>query len=204
VATVSFALDRIGPLRVRASSEPAMTSVELRLQVAEQPARPEFFSPPPTSTPHPTVTSTWTPVPTSTSTPMPTPTSVPKVLSWWEQPRWVRWGDLPVAVFGVIVMGGAGFWLQRGRQRGADPNTLARAVRWALWTVVAGLAGYVLYGMGVPGSAIARAIFGTWTALIVVVIFGAIPMAWGLRIVDFGFRTPNGKSGTRRDPQSKI
>jgi hypothetical protein len=58
--------------------------------------------------------------------------------------------------------------------------------------------------MGVPGSAMARAVFGTWTALIVVAIFGAIPMAWGLRLVDFGFRTPNGKSGARRDPQSKI
>ena len=204
VATVSFVLDRIGLLRVRASSEPAMTSVELRLSVAEQPAQPEFFSPPPTSTPQPTATSTWTPVPTLTSTPTPTPTPVPKVASWWEQPRWVRWGDLPIAVCGVIVMGGAGFWLQRGRQRAADRDTLARAVRWALWTVVAGLAGYVLYGMGVPGSAMARAIFGAWTALVVVVIFGAIPMAWGFRISDFGFRTPNGKSGTRRSPQSKI
>ena len=85
-------------------------------------------------------------------------------------------------MLGVIVMGGAGFWVQRGRKRESDLDTLARAVRWALWSVVAGLAGYVLYGMGVPGSAIVRATFGTWTALFVVVIFGAIPMVWGFRL----------------------
>lgn len=181
VATVSFVLDRIGPLRVRASSEPAMTSVTLQLTVAEQPSQPIFISPP-TPTPQPTVTSTWTPVPTSTTTPTPTPTPIPKVPSWWEQPHWVQWSDLPGAMLGVIVMGGAGFWVQRGRKREADLDTLARAVRWALWSVVAGLAGYVLYGMGVPGSAIVRATFGAWTALIVVVIFGAIPMVWGFRI----------------------
>jgi hypothetical protein len=181
VATASFVLDRIGPLRVRASSEPAMTSVTLQLTVAEQPSQPIFISPP-TPTPQPTVTSTWTPVPTWTSTPPPTPTPIPKVASWWEQPRWVEWSDLPGAILGVIVMGGAGFWMQRGRKREANPDTLARAVRWALWSVVAGLAGYVLYGMGAPGSAVVRATFGIWTALIVVVIFGAIPLVWGFRI----------------------
>jgi uncharacterized membrane protein len=89
---------------------------------------------------------------------------------------------LPGAILGVIVMGGAGFWVQRGRKREANPDTLARAVRWALWSVVAGLAGYILYGMGAPGSAVMRATFGIWTALIVVVICGAVPLAWGFRV----------------------
>ena len=109
-----------------------------------------------------------------------------------------------MAVFGVVVMGGAGFWMLRGRRRDDGPDALARAVRWALWSAVAGLAGYVLYGMGAPGSAIARAAFGAWTALIVVVIFGAIPLLWGLRLASFGFQTPSGRSGARRNPPSKT
>jgi len=47
---------------------------------------------------------------------------------------------------------------------------------------VAGLVGYILYGMGAPGSAVMRATFGIWTALIVVVICGAVPLAWGFRV----------------------
>jgi beta-N-acetylhexosaminidase len=203
VATVSFVLDRIGPLRVRASSEPAMTSVELRLTVAEQPSQPEFISPP-TVTPRPTATLTATPIPTLTSTPTPTPTPLPRPKGWLETPRWVRWQDLLMAVFGVVATGGAGFWLRKGRGRGDGPDTLARAVRWALWSVIAGLAGYVLYGMGAPGSALARAAFGAWTALIVVVIFGAIPLLWELRLAGSEFRTPGGRSGARRNPQSKT
>ncbi len=53
---------------------------------------------------------------------------------------------------------------------------MSRAVRWGLWGVLAGLVGYILYGMGVPGSEALRAALGVWAALAVVLVFGALPL----------------------------
>ena len=192
IATVSFVLDRIGPLRVRASSEPAMTSQTLQLTVGEEPSRPEVFSPP-TPTAPPTATTTVTPAPTETATPTPTPTPTPQTPARVEPPRWVKWSDLPVAVLGVIVVGGTGFWVERRRRRKqADADILTHSLQWGLTSVLAGLIGYVLYGAGL-GSAPIKSAFGAWATLIVVVICGAIPVIVSWRMPDLKWRQANRK-----------
>jgi beta-N-acetylhexosaminidase len=196
VATVSFVLDRIGPLRVRASSDPALTSFTLQLTVGEQPSKPEFITPT-LSPPQPTATSTSTPIPTSTPTPTPPP-EPPAPTS-----RRVGWSDLMTALAGVIVIGGTGYWTQRARKRNeTDAAAISRAVRCGLWSVLTGLTGYVLYGMDAPGSDLVRTRLGAWAALPVAVIFGMIPVLIALirsRILDsrslggFGFWRSNQK-----------
>jgi beta-N-acetylhexosaminidase len=171
MATVSFVLDRNGPLRVRASSDPAMTSVTLQLTVAEQPSEPKIVYPP-TPTVQPTVTVTSTPAPTETPTPTPTPSPQDQ-----GSVRRVGWRDLLMALAGVFVTGGAGYGTQRVRKRReADTDVVSRALQGGLWSVIAGLTGYVLYGLGAPGCEWVRATFGEWAALFVVVVFGAIPV----------------------------
>jgi beta-N-acetylhexosaminidase len=185
VATVSFPLDRIGPLRVRASSDPAVASFTLQLTVAEQPSPVQFITPtalPPTRTPEPTVTASSTPAPT------PTPTATPPAGATGKPIKspWVGLNDLLLALVGVVVMGGAGFWTQRVRRRNgeADIEVTSRAVRWGLWSVFAGLVGYVLYGLRAPGSLWIRTALGAWTALIVAMIFGIVPVVIGFRVLD--------------------
>ena len=185
VATVSFLLDRIGPLRVRASSDPAVASFTLQLTVAEQPSLVQFITPtalPPTRTPQPTVTASSTPVPTLTPTATPLPADIGKL----KKSPWVGLNDLLLALVGVVAMGGAGFWTQRARRRSgeADMEVMSRAVRWGLWSVFAGLVGYVLYGLRAPGSLWIRTALGPWTALIVAMIFGIVPVLIGFRVLD--------------------
>ncbi len=194
VATVSFVLDRdrIGPLVVRASSEPAMTSVRLQLTISEQPS-PIISISPPTPTAPPTATFTVTPAPTETATPTPTPTPPPEAPGPLEPPRWVKWYDLPIAVLGAVIVGSAAFWTQRTRRRRqADSDVIAESLRWALWSVLAGLIGYVLYGAGL-GSAVARSAFGALAALMVVLIYGAVPVIIGFRMSDPRLRGGNRK-----------
>jgi beta-N-acetylhexosaminidase len=185
VATVSFPLDRIGPLRVRASSDPAVASFTLQLTVAEQPSPLQIITPtafPPTRTPQPTATASSTPVPTLT----PTATPLPAETSELKKSHWVGLSDLLLALVGVVVIGGAGFWTQRVRRRSgeADMEVTSRAVRWGLWSMFAGLVGYVLYGLRAPGSLWIRAALGSWSALIVAMVFGIVPMLVGFRILD--------------------
>jgi hypothetical protein len=73
----------------------------------------------------------------------------------------------------------------------------SRAVRWGLWSVLAGLIGYVLYGLGAPGSLWVRTALGAWTALVVAMIFGVVPVLVGFRTLDLDLfrreRNPNRK-----------
>jgi hypothetical protein len=90
---------------------------------------------------------------------------------------------LTLAVVGVVITSGAGYWAQRARKRHGETkaDALARAGRVGLWSVLTGLMGYVLYGVGAPGSDLVRAALGAWSALLVAVICGAIPVIAGLR-----------------------
>jgi hypothetical protein len=83
-----------------------------------------------------------------------------------------------MAVVGVIVTGGVGYWTGWTRRRSgeAQADAISRAAQWGLWSVVAGLIGYVLYGIGAPGADLARTLFGGWAALLVALICGAIPV----------------------------
>jgi hypothetical protein len=107
----------------------------------------------------------------------------------------VGWSDLLTALAGVIVSGGAGYWAQRARKRNeADAEAISRAVQCGLWSVLAGLTGYVLYGMGAPGSDLVRTRLGVWAALSVAVVFGMIPVLIVLirfQISGFRFRSLN-------------
>jgi beta-N-acetylhexosaminidase len=175
IATVSFPLDRIGPLRVRASSEPAMASFTLQLTVAEQPSQPTFITPTPAPTSVPTATDTPVP-PTVTPSPTPSPTPPPVKVEGQVLPRWVKWSDLLLAIVGLLIAGGAGFWTeQMRRRRQADTDVITHSLRWGLWSVMAGLIGYVLFGAGL-GSAPIKSAFGVLAALVVVLIWGAVPL----------------------------
>jgi hypothetical protein len=93
---------------------------------------------------------------------------------------------LLLALVGVIVMGGVGYWTQRTCRRSgeADSDATSRAVRWGLWSVLTGLIGYVLYGLRAPGSLVIRAALGAWAALVVAMIFGVVPVLVGFRTLD--------------------
>ena len=94
---------------------------------------------------------------------------------------------------GVAAMGAAGYWIQWARRRKqAEPDAIAQSLQWSLWSILAGLIGYVLYGAGLPGSALARSTFGAWAALVVALIFGSIPMMVGWRI-GVGLKNANRK-----------
>ena len=191
VATISFPLDRIGPLRVRASSEPAMTSFTLQLSVAEQPSQAGghltahvYADAGADGDSHLDARShTYADLHTAAC---PDPASSRKSY-------WVGLNDLLLALVGVIVMGGVGYWTQRTRRRSgeADMDATSRAVRWGLWSVLAGLIGYVLYGLRAPGSLWARTALGAWTALVVAMIFGVVPVLVGFRILDLSLLGEN-------------
>ena len=162
-----------------------MTSFTLQLTVAEQPSQPTFITPTPAPTSVPTVT--YTPIPpTPTPLPTPSPTPLPTKVVGAVLTHWVKWSDLLLAIVGLVIAGEAGFWTERmRRRRQADTDVVVHSLRWALWSVMAGLIGYVLYGAGL-GSATIKSAFGAWAALMVVLIWGAVPVLMGLWRRDFG------------------
>ena len=151
VAEATIVLELAGELEITATSDPALRSQPLLVRLGETT---EILTPTPTSTPTstptftptPTLTPSPTPTPTSTPTPTPTPTPLPSLPP---EPR-VRWVDLAMALLGmigagvVVLVAGRGMRLGRGT---VDPLLGA-----ALCSGVCGLAGYLYYGLGLPGS----------------------------------------------------
>jgi hypothetical protein len=100
---------------------------------------------------------------------------------------------LPIAILGVIAMGGASFWMQRTRRRKqADTDIVTHSLRWGLVSALAGLLGYVLYGAGLVSAPVKWA-FGAWGALMVVLTCGAVPLIVGWRKPDLKLRIPDFK-----------
>lgn len=151
VAEATIVLEVAGELEITATSDPALRSQLLLVRLGEIT---EIITPTPTptptSTPTPTPTPTLTPTSTSTptSTPTPTPTPIPE-LPPPPIPR-VFWIDLVLACLGVVGAGLVASVTVGGlRLRDGIVSPILQAI---LWSGVCGLAGYVYYGLGLPGS----------------------------------------------------
>lgn len=186
IAKAEIVLDKVGLLRIRAFSEPALTSYELQVTSLENQQVTITAIAPPTRTPLP-VLPTSTPTPRPTATPTPTPTPVPP---WWAPlthpaaPRRVGWSDLFLALGGIAAVGLFVYRLTLVVERANhQPNGQIVAARWALWCVMAGLTGYALYGLGLPGVNQLDSIGSAWAALIASVVSALMPLvvAWGWR-----------------------
>jgi beta-N-acetylhexosaminidase len=156
IAETTLTLEHAGVLEIRATSDPARNS--LPLQVIKLGETTEILTPTPTPTPTftptPTPTPTQTPTPTPTTTPTPTPTPsptpVPPPPAPPPEPR-VEWLDLGLALLGMLGAGGLVLVITHTvRLQIGFGNP---ALQLALWSVVCGLAGYLFYGLGLPGSA---------------------------------------------------
>jgi beta-N-acetylhexosaminidase len=154
VAETTITLEHAGVLEIRATSDPAHYS--LPLQVIKLGETTEILTPTPTSTPTstPTPTPTHTPTPTPTSTPTPTPTPTltptpepPPPLP--PEPR-VEWLDFALALLGMVAA--AGLVLLVGGRMGIQTGIGNPAAWAALWSLACGLLGYLLYGLGLPGT----------------------------------------------------
>ena len=82
-----------------------------------------------------------------------------------------------MALIGVMIVGSGGYWRARRDER----IDLSFALRAALWAAIGGLIGYVLFSLGLPGSALGRASLGSWSAVLIVIIGGMIPLIWIMR-----------------------
>jgi beta-N-acetylhexosaminidase len=153
VAEATIVLEVAGELQITATSDPALRSQPLLVRLGEiTEILTPTPTPTPTSTPTPTPTSTPTPTPTSTSTPTPTPTATPiPVLPPPPEPR-VQWVDLILALMGILSAGTVVSVAMRGLR--VQPQAGGRFRRVVLWSCVLGLAGYIYYGLGLPGSGI--------------------------------------------------
>ena len=185
IAEAEIVVERMGELVITASSDPAYTSVEVKvtIQGEDQPVMVETVVPTPTPTHTPTFTPTPTPTftpppPTPTSTPSPTPTPAlpPLPPSSPSVPRRLDARSLLLSLLSIAGMSGLGYLVayQSGR-------SLAQRLRLCLWCVVGGLTGYNLYGMGALGGDWLYRWLGRWTPVLVVVAFSALPLLVALR-----------------------
>jgi len=175
MARTEFVLDKVGRLLIRASSEPALNSTVLEITIGESGnavVATVVPTPTPTATRIPTATRTPTTTPTPTVTPL--PGTVEAFLT--RKPQNAQWGELILALIGVTLMGGVGYWAVR--QRHGD---LTRALSASLWCVIGGLIGYVYFTLGLPGSDLLRVAVGSWGALVMVLLGGVVPLGYWLR-----------------------
>jgi hypothetical protein len=162
VARTNFKLDRSGTWEITATSDTALRSVRLILTIPEEgPIEVGVDRPTPTATltPSPTHTSTPTPTvtprpptPTATATPTPVPTPEPQPPG-----KVVDAMGLFLSLVTLSFMGGVLYVLPT-----SNPRALEERLRYPLTVMVAGLVGYVLFGVGLipleQVPAIARAV----------------------------------------------
>jgi len=174
VAHSEFVLSKVGRLLIRATSEPALSSIGLQITISESGAIVATVAP--TPTPTPTLIPTFTP--TASLTPTVTPTPVPPALETFltRKSQNAPWGELLLTLVGIALLSSSGYWVIRQRQ-----NDLSNALRTALWTVSGGLLGYVYFSLGLPGSEVLRAAFSSWAPLLIALLGGAIPLLYQLR-----------------------
>ena len=175
MARTEFVLDKVGRLLIHASSEPALGSTVLAITIRESGGAivaTVVPTPQPTATRVPSPTRTPTTTPTSTATPLPGPVEA----FFTYKPQNAQWGELILALIGVVAIGGGGYWAMRQRR-----GDLSHALRAGLWCAVGGLIGYVYFTLGLPGSDLLRALLSSWGALLIVVLGGMLPMVYWLR-----------------------
>ncbi|MFN2291245.1 MAG: glycoside hydrolase family 3 N-terminal domain-containing protein [Anaerolineae bacterium] len=181
VAEATITLELAGEIEIRAISEPAINSRPLVVIMGDTTV---FLTPTPTSTPTPTPTSTPTATPTSTPTatptltPTPTPTVVVEVAPPPPPEPRVRWLDLVLALLGMAAAAAAVFFSAVGL--GFRTNGSPSPVRLSLWSGVCGLAGYLFYGIGLPGSRVLEGVTPGVRGLIIGLVCGLLPLAYAI------------------------
>jgi beta-N-acetylhexosaminidase len=132
VAKASFSIDRSGLLEVRATSDPANTSIVLQLDVTAEGVSVTALPPTPASTEIvPTPFVAVTPEPTDS----PLATGRPGMNGW---------------LLMIVLLGGLGFlafWM------GGRIFSMQWGMRWALCSVLGGLGAYNYLAFGLPGGA---------------------------------------------------
>jgi len=200
VAEASVVLERTGQLNVTASSGIATRSTTLQVTIeGDEPAQiatvepTPSFTPTPTYTLAPTVTATLTSIPTETSTPTftatststPSPTSTETLtptatatgtlepIVGSEPPPSAGWGDL---ILSLSLLFSTSSLL--GLTRGLIGRSVASGVRLALWLLVGGIAGYIVFAQGMLPAAITSFLPSGWVApaaaIAVSILVGAV------------------------------
>jgi beta-N-acetylhexosaminidase len=171
VAETTITLDRVGQLDVAIQADPAPRKVVLQIIVQESGVSILTPTPEPTSTPLPTDT------PEPKSTPPETPLPTPEVGngSGSSAGASAGLGDLLLALFGALIVSGAGYYALRFRNEPVE-----RALRIALWSIIGGLGLYVAYAVRLPGADWLRQQSGVWAAGWVALFGSVVPLviAW--------------------------
>jgi beta-N-acetylhexosaminidase len=170
VAGMSLPLDRIGQLEIMASSEPALVSRGLQINVLDNAT---------------IIIITVTPLPTevSTRTPIPIPSATPAAPTATLAPTPVATGPLtPVGRvagrdFYLLILGLAAV-LFAGYRLGSSETQPTRRLRVALSGAIGTLAGYNFYALGLPGANLALPL-GAWAASAFVVLGAAAGLIAG-------------------------
>jgi len=174
VAEMSYRLERTGLLDISIQADPVPRTICLQVTIPEgEPAIIVSPTPPPTPTPTPTRTPTPEPEPEIEETPTPTPRPVEEE----EVPpvdESVGLLDLVLALLGVLVVGGTGYYVVRQHN-----GPVSRALRLALWCMIGGLALYLAYALRVPGAAWLRERNGVWAAGWTALLGGMVPLLVG-------------------------
>jgi beta-N-acetylhexosaminidase len=133
MARASFSIDRPGLLEIRATSDPANSSVVLQLNVTSEGSSVTIVTP--------------TPIPEFTPTPtlfVPTPTIVASSPPVEVHPGFTNWLFMVIL---LCVVGFLAYWL------GVRFATTRWGVRWAICVVLGGLMAYTYIAIRLPGAA---------------------------------------------------
>jgi beta-N-acetylhexosaminidase len=176
VAETTVTLEREGILQITATSDPAFNSRPLEVRLVGEVV--QFVTPTPLPTPTytPTPTPTPTATPTSTPTPEPTATAVVEIpLPPPPEPR-VKGVDLLLALLGMGLASGVAMVVAHRSQMRLNTRNWASPGRVALWSVVCGLAGYLFYGLGLPGSGLMVGVSPGLRGLLIGFCCGLLPL----------------------------
>lgn len=139
-----------------------------------------------TETPTLTFTPSYTPTSTLLSAPFPTVTQQfilpPSSLEAETERTFVSVSDFLLSLVGVLLLAIPAFsagW--------ATTRSLDGSIRVVLGMVVAGLTGYVYYGIGAPGASILRTVFGDLSAMLITFLAGVVGLLftwWTVREIE--------------------
>jgi beta-N-acetylhexosaminidase len=175
IAEATLTLDRVGRLDISVQADPVPRRIALQIAIQEGgPAT--IVTPTPSPTPIPTPTSTPTPTPTPTPEPSPSPTPVVTTEPVTEEPepppkQEVHLLDLMMALTSVAVVGSSGYYAMRRGDR-----TVSRSLRVALWSIVGGLALYLVYVLGLSYLGLFDGRGGLWAAGGATLIGGSVAL----------------------------
>jgi beta-N-acetylhexosaminidase len=181
MAGASHLLDRIGALEMRASSEPALLSTIIHLQVGQKPGFVTAIAPTlePTTTPE-----------ASPSPPRATTTPIPSLTAKSSQGN-----QFPVLVTTLVLLGFlsvGGVWLlTRLRPKSSRRRSL-------LWLILGGLAGYDSVALGLPGNFWAKGLGLGWAGALMT--FLGTALAFGLLCAAPLLPRPPSASKARDEP----